>query len=185
MEEQLKELFGQRSLKDILTIKSFSVSHLMLTDDEIMSLIELNVVFLASPGPSAAIRLDNIHANGRITVVHFERNMILKLSTEEVIAIILHEIWHALNPDRRGIEAEYEADNFAFEKGYGRWIVKGLQNGLRNKWLGFDPKECGLRIQRLQEILGDEDEDDEEMENDISLDDLEKIDLDKEDDQLI
>lgn len=178
MEEQLVQLFGQRSLKDILTLKSFSLSDLKLTDDEIKGLIELDVVFIASPGPSAAIRLDNIHVNGRITLVHFERNMILKLSTEEVIAIILHEIWHALNPDRRGIVAEYEADHFAFEKGYGKWIVKGLQNGLTYKWLGFDPKECGLRIQKLQEELGYEDEEDEEMENDIPLDGLEKVDLD-------
>lgn len=181
LEKKLRKLW-QEGLGDILNLKSIDFQAFRLTHEEISGLISSNAILILSPGPSATIRLSNIK-KGKLTLIHFERNILLKLHSDEIIAILLHEIWHALNPDRIGIEAEFDADNFAFQKGYGRWIIRGLQNGIRNKWLGFNPKECMLRIQKLQEMLGDDDEDDQEMENDISLDGLEKSDLDQEDSQ--
>ena len=53
----------------------------------------------------------------------------------EFVAVLLHEIGHALNNQLKGMEGEYAADKFATDKGYGKWIINGLQKGLQKKWM--------------------------------------------------
>ncbi len=175
--EQLEQLFNKGDLFEILALKGIALADFRLTDNEIQTLVDLNSVFVATPGPSSRFKLKNVQANGLLTLIHFERNMMDKLNGQEVSAIILHEIWHALNPDEQGIGAEFQADQFANQKGYGRGIIEGLRKGLKYNWIGFDKDECDKRIERLEANLINYNEDDEERDYDLPTDGLEQFEL--------
>ncbi|OMP32278.1 hypothetical protein [Mangrovimonas sp. DI 80] len=156
MEDKIRkfwQLFKQQSLVNLLyangTFESFCD---LLSDEEIDSLIQLNVIFIRSVSPSSTIRLSDVSANnqGNLILINIDANRFNAMLPEENIAILLHEIGHVFNPNINGIDGEYLADNYAKQKGYGRWIISGLKKGLNNKWIGFDEKEIELRIKNLQ-----------------------------------
>ena len=64
-----------------------------------------------------------------------------------------------------GMDGEYAADMFANDKGYGFWIIMGLQKGLKNRWVGFEEESCNLRIKKLKESGPTNIEQDYEEEN--------------------
>jgi hypothetical protein len=143
-------LFKQESLSQILYRKQ--VHELLinaLTEEEIDRLIELNLSFIRNYSPSSKIDLTGVNVDGSMTLINIEGNLINNLVPDEIAAILLHEIGHAFNPGISGIEGEYLADNFAKEKGYGKWVISSLEKGLKRKWLGFDEEEFELRKQNI------------------------------------
>lgn len=153
MEEKTRKyytLFKQKSLFQILSSKQVHEQLVYaLTEDEIDELLDLNLTFIRNFSPSSKIDLTSVQVDGIMTLINIEGVIIKKLLPEEITAILLHEIGHALNPEVSGIEGEFIADNFAAEKGYAKWIVNGLKKGLKNKWLGFNKDEIELRINNL------------------------------------
>ena len=123
----------------------------LLSEDEIDKLIELNVQFIRSCSPSSTIILQDLIVNGQLTIINFDSGLKRLLHPKEFIAILFHEIGHVFNPGFTGIEAEYAADRFAGAKGYAKWIVSGLEKGVKNKWMGFEEASCRLRIDKLKE----------------------------------
>lgn len=143
-------LFKQESLYQILSLKGIHEDLCdCLTEEEIDRLVEMNSVFIRTFSPSSKVDLEGISINGSMVLINIEGNLLGKLLPEEITAILLHEIGHALNPDHTGLDGEYIADNFAAEKGYADWIVRSLEKGLRNNWLGFDQEEIESRKQNL------------------------------------
>ncbi|WP_417861364.1 hypothetical protein [Winogradskyella sediminis] len=149
---KFQSLFKHKSLAQLLNANG-SLEELFnkLTEEEVNHLFELNVIFIRSSSPSSKIELYDVNIEGRLLLINFDANFFKLLLPDEVLAIILHEIGHAFNPEIKGIEGEYTADAFAKSKGYGKWIISSLETGVKKQWFGFDKDECNLRIQKLKE----------------------------------
>jgi hypothetical protein len=155
-------LFKQKSFAQYFnTRKEITTLYNLLSEEEIDKLIALNTAFIRTFSPSSKGDLTEVAANGILTLINVDNNYYSKFSPEEFVAVLLHEIGHAFNPDLNEIEGEYAADRFANVKGYGYWIIKGLQKGLIGKWWGFETNSCVLRIKRLYDE-GAKDPDDED-----------------------
>lgn len=122
----------------------------LLTEQEIDQLLEKNVVFIRTVSPASQIEVKNLKINGDILLINFNATLFYSILPEEFIAIILHEIGHVFNPENKGMEGEYAADNFANQKGYAKWIVSGLEKGIKSKWIGFEADKCQPRIDKLR-----------------------------------
>jgi Zn-dependent protease with chaperone function len=72
---------------------------------------------------------------------------------EEVVAIILHEIGHVFNPHKGLQQREFNADDFAISKGYGRHIKSSLSKSIINEPTTFDNPINRARVERISELL--------------------------------
>lgn len=108
--------------------------------------IYFNIVF--SPGVVTPIEI-NIPIDSQL--INLESNTLFKYEERQRLAIFLHEIGHALSPTLTGIEAEFTADDYAINRGYGLDIVAALNFGIANFPLEFDKPVTHERIQRIVE----------------------------------
>ena len=132
------KLFKQKSFTQFFNSRQeINTLFSLLTIEEINRLVELNVIFVRCCAPSSKVNLDT--------------NYYSKLHPDEFVGVLLHEIGHVFNPDLQNMEGEYAADNFAKQKKYDKWIISGLQKGVKNNWMGFDEQSCNLRIEKLRE----------------------------------
>ncbi len=122
----------------------------LLSDDEVNKIVELKVIFVRCSAPSSKVNLKEINADGELTLITVDTNYHSRLLPEEFIGVLLHEIGHVFNPEIQGMEGEFAADNFAKSKGYAKWIISGLEKGIKNNWLGFEEKSCQLRIENIR-----------------------------------
>lgn len=152
-QERFRERLLQTSFNQKLTPRR-EINSLFdaLSDEDLDRLAQENVYFTITYSPSAIITLNNIPVLKSMKLVTFDANYLMIYLPEEIVGILLHEIGHAFNSDKEGIEAEFAADNFAAIKGYAKWIVSGLENGLKHKLPGFDASEVKMRIDKLKEL---------------------------------
>lgn len=69
-------------------------------------------------------------------IISIDANSLNKFFTEEVVAMLLHEIGHAVSPNIKGEAGEYNTDDYAVNRGFGTFIVSSLETGVRqNKTL--------------------------------------------------
>mgnify|MGYP001806325428 CR=1 FL=1 len=149
-------LFKQESFSQFFNTRDeINTLFELLSEEEIDRLIDENVVFVRSCAPSSSVVLSNMVINGKLTLINFDHSYYKKLLPEEFVGVLLHEIGHVFNPQLRGMEAEYAADNFAKTKKYAKWIISGLTKGLENNWLGFETNSCQLRIEKLNDVTAD------------------------------
>jgi hypothetical protein len=110
--------------------------------------IYFNIVF--SPGVVTPAEVDI--PNGS-QLINLDSNTLFKFEQRQRIAIFLHEIGHALNPNLTGREGEFIADDYAIARGYGQDIIESLNFGIEHYSLEFDKPITHERIQRITEIL--------------------------------
>ncbi|WP_291076090.1 hypothetical protein [Empedobacter sp. UBA6322] len=148
--EKFRSLFLQESFLQILNTRNeYNLLIEALTEEDLNILIEKNVFFTRTYSPSAIMELKNVPACETMKIVTFEANYHKLFLPEEVVAIILHEIGHAINFEMNGIEAEFAADDFAKNKGYAKWIIRGLEKGLELNLIGFEKETIELRKENL------------------------------------
>jgi hypothetical protein len=83
-------------------------------------------------------------------IVSFDLNLFKRLSTKELIAIILHEIGHIFHPENDMTQREYNADDFAGARGYSASIASSL-NALSTTYPDQYPAELTEnRIKRME-----------------------------------
>lgn len=146
------KLFKQKSFIQFFNSRQeINTLFSLLTIEEINRLVELNVIFVRCCAPSSKVNLEGITVNGNLTLVTVDTNYYSMLLPEEFVGVLLHEIGHVFNPELQNMDGEYAADNFAKQKKYDRWIISGLQKGVKNNWMGFDVQSCNLRIEKLRE----------------------------------
>ncbi len=154
-EQKFWSLFKQQSFVDVFNSGGYLNDLLeVLSEDEIDFLVKKNVVFIRSTSPSSTITIPKIEANGELILINFDHNCFKHLLPEEAISIILHEIGHVINPELKGMEAEYAADAFAASKGdFAKWNISALKKGSDKGWIGFEKNECEMRIKKMYENI--------------------------------
>jgi len=120
-----------------------------LSDEDVQRLDDMNVFFCRSYAPSCVTELKNTPAVETMRVVVFEAEYLKKLSPEEVVAIILHEIGHVFNPHQDLQQSEFNADDFAISKGYGRHIKSSLTKSIAAEPKIFDNTINRARVERI------------------------------------
>lgn len=83
-------------------------------------------------------------------IVSFDLNLLKSLSTTEVIAVILNELGHILRPANDMTLREYNADDFARDRGYGAGIASSLK-ALSTTYRDLYPPDFTMkRIKRME-----------------------------------
>jgi hypothetical protein len=122
---------------------------LSLEIGDLEKLIANNIYFYPFFSPSSQSVLQVGLPKGA-TIIGIDINSLSRFSSEEGVAIILHEIGHSLNPSLKGEEGEYAADDYAVCRGYKDYIISGLENGKVLYPTEFDKEITNKRISRLQ-----------------------------------
>jgi Zn-dependent protease with chaperone function len=109
-----------------------------LSDEDVQRLDDMSVFFCRSYAPSIVTELSNTPAVETMRLIIFEGEYLKKLSPEEVVAIILHEIGHIFNPHQDLQQREFNADDFAISKGYSKHIKSSLAKSIAKEPTTFD-----------------------------------------------
>jgi hypothetical protein len=122
---------------------------LHLSDADVADIEESAVYFNLVPAPAAQSILNQSLPKGA-KIITIDTNMTKRFSTRELTAIILHELGHALNPGKSGMDGEHTADDYAVAKGFKEEIVSSLEKAIQNDPQNFDNDSTLKRIERLK-----------------------------------
>ena len=120
--------------------------------DEDLNFIKANNIFLSVIFSPASISKNKILIPLNSQIIAFDYNILVKYSTRERIATLLHEYGHAFNPNIKGNEGEFTADDFAIERGYGKEIKELLERNKLENPREFDKEITNLRIERINKM---------------------------------
>lgn len=145
-----RKRFLQISFGQLLQVRNeYSMLIEALSDDDVQRLDDMNVFFCRSYAPSIVTELKNTPAVETMRLIIFEGEYLKKLLPEEIVAIILHEIGHVFNPHQDLQQREFNADDFASLKGYGKHIKSSLTKSIENEPITFDNPINTARVVRL------------------------------------
>lgn len=152
--EEKGNLFRKRFLQIsfgqfLQTRNEYAMLFQALSDKDVQRLDDMNVFFCRSYAPSIVTELSNTPAVEIMRLIIFEGEYLKKLLPEEVVAIILHEIGHVFNPHQDLQQREFNADDFAISKGYGKYIKSSLTKSIANEPTTFDNPINRARVERL------------------------------------
>lgn len=145
-----RKRFLQISFGQLLqTRNEYSMLIQALSDEDVQRLDDMNVFFCRSYTPSIVTELSNTPAVETMRLIIFEGEYLKKFLPEEVVAIILHEIGHVFNPHQDLEQREFNADDFAISKGYGKHIKSSLTKSITNEPTTFDNPINRARGERI------------------------------------
>lgn len=155
-EEEKGNLFRKRFLQIsfgqfLQTRNVYSFLLQALSDEDAQRLEDMNIYFCRSYVPSCVTELKNITAMETMRLIIFESEYLNKLLPEVVVAIILHEIGHVFNPHQDLQQREFNADDFAISKGYGKHLKSSLLSSIKNEPKTFDNTINRARIDRISD----------------------------------
>jgi len=134
-----RKRFLQISFGQLLQIRNeYAMLFQALSDEDVQLLDDMNVFFCRSYAPSCVTELKNTPAVDTMRLIVFEAEHLKKLSPEEVVAIMLHEIGHVFKPHQDLQQREFNADDFAISKQYGKHIKSSLASLIKNEPTTFD-----------------------------------------------
>ena len=147
MENQMLNSRGMSELSKLGVYKKL-IESVSIKD---LNAFKKNRVFfnpILSPGSQTILPCDLKKGTKIITI---DINTIKLFTSDEGVAIILHEIGHALNQATANLEdAEYAADDYAVKRGYGEWIVSSLEKGKAIRPAEFVKDMTEKRIVRIK-----------------------------------
>jgi hypothetical protein len=121
-----------------------------LTEADINMLKENKIFFnpIFSPASQSDLNIDLERGSKIITI---DINTLKFFTSEEGVAIILHEIGHAVNSDKKNEAGEFAADDYAIERNYGNSIINSLERGKKIMPDEFICETTEKRISRIKE----------------------------------
>jgi len=109
--------------------------------------VYFNITF--SPGVTSPIEIDIPRGSQLITL---DFNTLTNYEPRQRVAILLHEIGHALAPGLVRQEGEFNADDYAIGRGYAEDLLNSLNFAIENYPNEFDKPITRERIQRIQNL---------------------------------
>lgn len=145
-----RKRFLQESFGSFLSVRNeYKMLFQALSDEDVQHLNDMNVFFCRSYAPSIVTELKNVPSAETMRLIVFEGEYLKSLLPDEVVAIILHEIGHVFNPHQDLQQREFNADDFAISKGFGKYIKSSLSNSIKNNPILFDNQINRDRLKRL------------------------------------
>ena len=99
-------------MSQLVNFGIFKKSVQSLSTSDITSLVE-NRIYSNPIFSSASQNQIRLHLEKDSNIITIDINSIKLFSSDEGTSIILHEIGHALSPELKNMEGEYNADNYA------------------------------------------------------------------------
>ena len=109
--------------------------------------IFINVVF--SPGVVSPVEKELPRDS---QLINIDYNFLIKIPERERVAIILHEIGHAMNPLIKQKEGEFIADDYAIDRGFGEDLKNSLERCIIDYPLEFNKPITTERINRINAL---------------------------------
>lgn len=145
----LQVSFGQK----LQSIDAYRLLLRSLSEDDLTNMQQRNVFFCRSYAPSSVTELKNVPAVASLMLIDFENEYLDNLTAEQTVAIILHELGHVFCPADTLRQREFNADDFAIERGYANDLRTSLEYYIRNFPEKFNDPINGNRLTRLVEVL--------------------------------
>lgn len=137
---------GTDKLTDLGIFKTLVLS---LREEDIQQLIDGHIFFNPIWSPASVSNL-NRHLPVPAKIITIDINAMAEFSVEEGVAVILHEIGHATNPDKKGMDGEFIADDYATCRGFGDFIVSSLEQNREKFPQHYDNDSTTQRILRIR-----------------------------------
>jgi hypothetical protein len=123
--------------------------------NDIIEIANNSVFFnpLSSPASTSIVN-QSIPENSKLITIDI--NSLKEYNREESIAIILHEIGHALNSMQNEFTAEqkeFTADEYAINRGFGQYLIDALEKGKELHPCEFDKDITEKRIDKIKQII--------------------------------
>jgi len=146
--QKFESRFLNNSFLEFLYDKNICIKLLLaLKENEIDKLIEKNIYFDKTYSPPSITEPVDVPKHNFLDLVTSTNNYFDIFSSYEIVAcFFLHEIGHIFF----GYDNEHFADNFVVSRGYGAYIVSGLEKGLKEGLIGFNKEAVEKRIISLQ-----------------------------------
>jgi len=145
-----KRMLNQFGISELIKLNVYKDLALALNERDYSDLEENNIYInpLFSPASQSDLVIDLPKGAKIITL---DINSLKHLSSGESVAIILHEIGHALNPLEKGENGEFVADDFAIDRNYKDALLKSLVSCKKLWPVEFEKKITEKRINRLNQ----------------------------------
>jgi len=140
---------GKGILAEYLVVKELIYA---LSDTDLDQIKENSIYFNPVPSPASRSKLNQPLVQGS-SIVTIDTNSTSLFSPREVVAIILHEIGHALKPQLTNMEGEYSADDYAVERGFGTEIISSLIISIQRDPANYNNQSTDLRLKRIGKLL--------------------------------
>ncbi len=144
-ETRFQNRFAVNKLRDILIlIGAFDELMNVLSNEDLRELENNNIYFAGFYAPAGEFSFTPASL-AQIRFIVLEIHTLRKFISSEVVAIILHEIGHALAGNRD----ENVADSYACSRGLKRYLLSGLRRGLELKLEGFSSSDVMQRVEYI------------------------------------
>lgn len=137
---------GTAKLTELGIFKAFVLS---LSKDDVQQLVDGHIFFNPIWSPASVSNL-NRSLPVPAKIITIDINAMAQFSVEEGVAVILHEIGHAINPDIKGMDGEFIADDYAASRGFGDFIVSSLEQNREKFPQHYDNDSTTQRITRIR-----------------------------------
>lgn len=148
-EKMASRMLNQVGISELARLGIYKKLILSLSIDDFNALETNKIYFNPIFSPASQNKLSFGLEKGS-NIITIDLNTVKLFSSEEGAAIVLHEIGHALNPDKKNIEGEYAADNYACERGFSQYIISSLEKGKLIRPAEFSTKSTELRLERIK-----------------------------------
>lgn len=141
---------SERSIAEMEKINCYSDFIKLLEDEDFVAIDRNSVYFncFYSPGSMTKVRY-NIPIKSKL--INIDLNYLKGLQPRERIAILLHELGHAINPEELNNETnEFNADDFAIAKGFGSDLRNSLITNIKKNPSEYDKEITRKRIERIK-----------------------------------
>lgn len=143
-------MLNQFGTSVLVKLEIYTKLILALTGSDLEILKEKKVFFNPLFSPASQTNLSiNLERGSKIITI--DLNTLKLFTSYESVAIILHEIGHALNPDIKGEDGEFVADDYAVVRNYRDFLISALERGKSIRPEEFSKEITEIRIRRLKE----------------------------------
>lgn len=139
---------GKHELVKLGVFKDLVIS---LTKEDIEVIITNQILFSPIFSPACQTTIKRMIPECS-KIISIDINTMKQFTSQESVAIILHEIGHAMNPEKKGEEGEFIADDYAKDRNFSIHIISSLEKGKKLWKEEFDKPITAKRIERLKEI---------------------------------
>lgn len=141
---------SERAIAEMQKINCYAELIQSLKDEDFKEIDKKNIYFncFFSPGSMTDMRY-SIPIKSKL--INIDINSLKRFKPKERIAILLHELGHAINPGTDSQSSEFNADDFAIARGYGQPLKESLSRNITENPGEFDKEITRLRIARISD----------------------------------
>lgn len=138
---------GTSRLGDHLVMKELITN---LSNEDVTAIEQAQIYFNPVPSPASSSRL-NKDLPARSHIITIDINCAEYYTAREIVAMMLHEIGHAINPTLTSMPGEFAADDYAVQRGFAADILSSLEKAIVLNPTNFNNSSTHQRIEKINQ----------------------------------